>query len=132
VDFEAPGVALASAPPSLRRNFVRAHEILGDFFLAQLGAHVPARGWRAPRDEVWMHVTTYQVRDTVLTNTEFFHLAERDPAAADSAAQRLATLGIVPFTESSLNRLALLASSRRPKDGLTIYGIVARGFPHSA
>jgi hypothetical protein len=38
---------------------------------------------------------------------------------------------IVPFTESSLSRLALLTSSRRPAEAARIYGIVVRAFPGS-
>ncbi len=133
-DFASLGVALQSSPPTLRRNFARAHELLRDFFLAELGGGPrPSATWASPLAETWMHVAYSAPRAAVPTFDEFFHLAEVEPASADTIARRLAAMSppVVPFTESSLSRLALLASSRNAEQGSVLYGIVVRAFPRS-
>jgi hypothetical protein len=130
-DFASFGVALVAPGDPLRRNFTAANETILAFLERSLGGDV-AR-WHPRVTGPWMHVTSFVTQQAVLSNDEFFHLAETDPNAADTVAARLAMRSppVVPFTESSLSRLALIASGRNPAAAATLYAIVARAFPTS-
>ncbi|MEO7454916.1 MAG: hypothetical protein ABIY52_01545 [Gemmatimonadaceae bacterium] len=127
-DFATFGVAREHSPATQRRNFVAAHELLASFMSGELASSGRVA---APSESTWLKVETRGARPAIPTVAEFFHLAEVDPIAADALAGRLATMGIVPFSEGSLSRLAQIAKARDPRASATLYGIVARGFPAS-
>lgn len=126
-DFQ--GLSLKSRPV-----FRGANEYLLAFFRAFLGTTRGAE-WLPTSQPAGSTVQAFPTATAVLNRDAFFRLVETDPAKALALfreSKQRDPGAPVPFTESSLSRLANLTRDRRPSDAVIINEIVTIGYPGSA